>query len=197
MLFRPLAIPGLIEFTCQRHGDERGYFAEAFRQSVFDQAMEDGANHRFVQDNESFSARVGTIRGLHYQTAPMAQGKLVRCLSGAIMDVAVDIRAGSASYGQWAALVLSAKAGNQLWIPPGFAHGFCTLAPDCRVSYKVTAYYSPEHDKGMRWDDPAIGIAWPAVADPETLSAKDRVQPLLADIAPIFGCAPVIALEGE
>ena len=184
MHFQHFPIPHLLEITPKRHGDERGYFAEVFRQDAFD---EQAGPTVFVQENESLSAKVGTLRGLHFQTDPFAQGKLVRCTAGAIFDVAVDLRTGSPTFGKWAAVELSPAKGNLLWIPPGFAHGFCTLLPDSVVNYKVTAYYAPACDKGLRWDDPAIGIEWPSLADPDTLSAKDRVQPLLADLPACFG----------
>lgn len=181
MEFVSLALPGVIEVRPRRLGDARGYFSEIFRLGEF---RDHAGACEFVQENESLSARVGTVRGLHFQVAPFAQGKLVRCTRGAVFDVAVDLRPGSATYGDWVAAELSAGRGNQLWIPPGFAHGFCTLEPDTVVNYKVTATYSQAHDKGLAWDDPAIGIRWPEIADPETLSAKDRVQPLLAQLAP-------------
>lgn len=185
--FQSFDIPDLLEITPRRHGDERGYFAEVFRQRDFDGHA--GATV-FVQENESLSARVGTIRGLHFQTDPHAQGKLVRCTAGAIFDVAVDLRHGSPTYGKWAAVELSPAKGNLFWIPAGFAHGFCTLEPDTVVNYKVTSYYAPECDKGLSWDDPAIGIDWPELADPDTLSAKDRVQPLLGEL-PAYFAMPV------
>jgi dTDP-4-dehydrorhamnose 3,5-epimerase len=175
--------PG-IKLLVPRHiGDERGYFAETFRADLFARHVGDFA---FVQDNESHSARQGTIRGLHFQSEPFAQGKLVRCTAGALFDVAVDLRHGSPTYGQWVAEMLTPANGRQLWIPPGFAHGFCTTEPDTVISYKVTAYYSAECDKGFRWDDPAIGIVWPDVADSNTLSPKDRQQPLLAELPEYF-----------
>lgn len=183
MEVRSLAIPDVRLFVPRRIGDERGYFAEVFRADVFAQHV---CAPEFVQDNESMSARAGTVRGLHFQSEPAAQGKLVRCTAGALFDVAVDIRKGSATYGQWVGEELSAANGRQLWIPAGFAHGFCTLVPDTVIAYKVTSYYSAEHDKGLAWNDPAVGIDWPAVADPETLSAKDRIQPLLADLPDYF-----------
>ena len=181
--FSPSTISDVLEITPRRHGDERGYFAEIFRQRDFDAHA---GPIVFVQENESLSARVGTIRGLHFQTDPHAQGKLVRCTAGAIFDVAVDLRTGSPTYGQWAAVELSPAKGNLFWIPAGFAHGFCTLEPDTVVNYKVTSYYAPECDKGVRWDDPAIAIDWPSVADPDTLSPKDRVQPLLGELPVCF-----------
>ena len=176
-------IPGVTLFTPRHIGDERGYFAETFRADIFAAQCGDTV---FVQDNESLSAKAGTIRGLHFQSDPHAQGKLVRCTAGALFDVAVDIRQGSPTYGQWVAETLTPANGRQLWVPPGFAHGFCTLAPDTVIAYKVTDYYSAECDKGLAWDDPEIGIAWPDIADPETLSAKDRKQPLLADLPAYF-----------
>lgn len=179
MEFRPLAVPGVVEVIPRRHGDERGYFAELFRLSTF---SEHAGETIFVQENESLSARIGTIRGLHFQTAPFAQGKLVRCTAGAVFDVAVDLRVGSPTFGKSVSVELSPERGNQLWIPAGFAHGFCTLRPDTVINYKVTAYYSADHDKGLAWDDPAIGVDWPAEADPDTLSAKDRVQPRFAEL---------------
>lgn len=177
-------IAGIALLTPRHIGDERGYFAETFRADFFAQEI---GSHQFVQDNESRSAKVGTIRGLHFQNKPHAQGKLVRCTAGALFDVVVDIRQGSPTYGQWAAETLTPGNGQQLWVPPGFAHGFCSLESDSVICYKVTgSYYNVECDKGLAWDDPAIGIVWPDVADAETLSAKDRKQPLLADLPTYF-----------
>ncbi len=183
MEFNTFNISGLIEIVPRKNSDDRGYFSEIYRDDLF--AAQAGPI-RFVQENQSLSARIGTIRGLHFQSDPFAQGKLVRCLAGAIFDVAVDLRHGSSAYGQWIGVELTPEQGNQLWIPAGFGHGFCTLRPDSVVCYKVTDYYSPDCDKGLRWDDPAIGIAWPELADPETLSGKDRVQPMLAELPPYF-----------
>ena len=177
-------IVGVTLLTPRHIGDERGYFAETFRADLFAKNIGD---YSFVQDNESRSAKVGTVRGLHFQSAPHAQGKLVRCTAGALFDVAVDIRSGSPTYGQWVGETLTPDNGKQLWVPPGFAHGFCSLEPDTVICYKVTgSYYSVECDKGLAWDDPAIGIQWPDLADPDTLSAKDRKQPLLADLPAYF-----------
>ncbi|TCM20811.1 dTDP-4-dehydrorhamnose 3,5-epimerase [Novosphingobium sp. PhB165] len=173
-------IAGPVLLTPRRHEDARGYFMETFRADICAQHC-DGA--MFVQDNESLSAREGTLRGLHFQTAPHQQGKLVRCTAGALFDVAVDIREGSPTFGRWIAETLTPDNGKQLWIPPGFAHGFCTLLPDTVIAYKVTDYYSPECDTGLAWNDPAIAVAWPDIADPETLSAKDRALPTLSDPA--------------
>jgi dTDP-4-dehydrorhamnose 3,5-epimerase len=184
MEFHHFDLAGPVEIVPRRLGDARGWFCEVFRLAPFADQV---GTVDFVQENESLSARAGTVRGLHFQTPPVAQGKLVRCTAGAIFDVAVDLRSNSATYGQWISATLTPERGNQLWVPPGFAHGFCTLKPDSVVNYKVTAYYSAEHDKGVAWDDPAIGVVWPAEADPETLSAKDRVQPSLAEIPAWFG----------
>lgn len=183
MQFLSLALPGVVEITPARIGDERGYFSEIFR---FDRFSAEIGQVEFVQENQSLSAKTGTLRGLHFQTHPFAQGKLVRCLAGAIFDVAVDLRRGSPHFGQWVAVELTAEKGNQLWIPPGFAHGFCTLLPHSIVCYKVTAYYSREHDKGVAWNDEDIGIDWPKIAGPETLSAKDRDQPRLGELPAYF-----------
>ncbi|WP_284542570.1 dTDP-4-dehydrorhamnose 3,5-epimerase, partial [Pleomorphomonas sp. T1.2MG-36] len=158
MQFERSSLDGLFLVVPRRHGDARGYFVETFREDLFTAAV--GSVH-FVQDNQSMSAEVGTVRGLHFQLNPRAQGKLVRCLVGAILDVAVDIRRGSPTYGQHVKVELSADNGQQLWVPPGFAHGFCTLEPNTVIAYKVTDYYSPEHDRGLRWNDPALGIDWP------------------------------------
>ena len=176
-------IPGITLLTPRHIGDERGYFAETFRADLF---VEQVGDHRFVQDNESLSAKAGTIRGLHFQSGPHAQGKLVRCIAGALFDVAVDIRVGSPTFGQWVSEILTPANGRQIWLPPGFAHGFCSLEPNTVISYKVTDYYNAACDKGLAWDDPAIGIVWPDIADAETLSAKDRRQPRLADLPAYF-----------
>jgi len=176
-------IPDVALFTPMRIGDDRGYFSEIFRKDTFATHCGD---HAFVQDNESLSVEPGTIRGLHFQIAPHVQGKLVRCTAGALFDVAVDIRAGSPTYGRWVAETLTAENGRQLWVPPGFAHGFCSLEPNTVICYKVTGHYSAECDKGLAFDDPQIAIAWPDLADPDTLSAKDRRQPALADLPDYF-----------
>jgi dTDP-4-dehydrorhamnose 3,5-epimerase len=173
-----------VKLLVPRHiGDERGYFAETFRIDTFARYC---GEFTFVQDNESLSARAGTIRGLHFQSWPHAQGKLVRCTAGALFDVAVDLRRGSDTYGKWVGETLTPNNGSQLWVPPGFAHGFCTLAPDTVIAYKVTDYYSAESDKGLAWDDPMLGITWPEMADAETLSPKDRKQPPLSELPAYF-----------
>lgn len=183
MLVQSFKISGIKLFIPRHIGDERGYFAEIFRADLFAQHC---GNWTFVQDNESRSVRPGTIRGLHFQSEPYTQGKLVRCTAGALFDVAVDIRQGSPTFGRWVGETLTADNGKQLWVPPGFAHGFCSLEPNTVICYKVTGYYSAECDKGLRWDDPAIGIKWPDAADSEALSAKDRQQPMLDELPTYF-----------
>lgn len=176
-------LEGVVEIIPSRHGDHRGYFSETFRNDWF---VANIGRFSFVQDNQSLSRSAGVVRGLHFQSDPFAQGKLIRCVTGSIFDVAVDIRRGSPSFGQWTAITLTAESGNQLWVPPGFAHGFCTLEPDCVVSYKVTSYYDRDSDKGVRWDDPEIGVAWPDLADPSQLSPKDVQQPMLRELGDYF-----------
>jgi dTDP-4-dehydrorhamnose 3,5-epimerase len=183
MKFEQFSIPSVFKITPKRIGDDRGYFSEVFKDQWF---RDNVADVTFVQDNQSLSAEVGTVRGLHFQLEPFAQGKLVRCIAGAIFDVAVDIRVGSPTYGKWVGAELSADNGEQLWVPAGFAHGFATLQPSSIIHYKVTAPYSLEHDRGLRWDDPDIGIAWPIDMATAVLSAKDKVQPLLADLPQSF-----------
>lgn len=183
MLFEGLKIAGPVLITPKRVGDIRGWFMESFRASAFEAEV---GNYTFVQDNSSMSAEAGTVRGLHFQLEPKVQGKLVSCTSGALLDVAVDIRTGSPTYGQFVAEELSAESGRQLWVPPGFAHGFCTLQPNTVISYKVTDYYSPEHDRGLAWDDPDVNIAWPVAPDSAVLSDKDRKQPTLANLGQVF-----------
>lgn len=183
MLFVRTAIKDVVIIQPKKFGDSRGYFMETFRQSLFAEQVEPV---EFVQDNQSLSADVGTVRGLHFQLDPKVQGKLVRCIAGALLDVAVDIRKGSPTYGKHVAVELTAENGRQLWVPAGFAHGFCTLLPNTEISYKVTNYYSAEHDRGLKWDDPALGINWPVEAEKAKLSDKDLKQPLLVDLAESF-----------
>lgn len=178
-----LKIHEVMKITPARFGDVRGYFSEVFKDATF---REQVADVGFVQDNQSLSAAVGTVRGLHFQLNPFAQGKLVRCIAGAIFDVAVDIRAGSPTYGQWVAAELTADKGEQLWVPPGFAHGFATLLPDSIIHYKVTAVYDAASDRGLLWDDADIGIEWPAMPNGAILSDKDKVQPKIADLPAYF-----------
>lgn len=178
-----LSIADVVLITPRRFGDDRGYFAETFSARAFHEHV---AGSDFVQDNEALSGAVGTVRGLHFQREPAAQGKLVRVIKGAILDVAVDIRTGSPHFGQAVSARLDAATGAQLWVPPGFAHGYCTLEPDTLVAYKVTAFYSPGHDGGILWNDPALGIDWPLPAGGAVLSGKDVTLPRLADLPPIF-----------
>ena len=178
-----LALPGVLLLTPPRFGDSRGWFSETFNAARMAEA---GVSGNFVQDNQSLSARPGTVRGLHFQIPPSAQGKLVRVLRGAIWDVAVDIRHGSDSFGRHAAATLSAENGSQLWVPPGFAHGFCTLEPNTEVFYKVTAAYDRDAERGIAWDDPALALPWPVTADSAALSEKDRVLPHLNECAAWF-----------
>ena len=178
-----LAIPDVVLLRPTRHGDARGYFVESFNARVFAREVGDAV---FVQDNEALSAQVGTVRGLHFQRPPSAQGKLVRALKGAIFDVAVDIRTGSPTFGQHVSATLTAETGDQLWVPPGFAHGYCTVEPDSMIAYKVTDFYSAADDGGIAWDDPALAIPWPVAPGAALLSDKDRRQPKLADLPPVF-----------
>lgn len=183
MQIERLNIPGILLVKPTKHGDQRGFFSETFRADVF---AAHGVDAVFVQDNHVYSAQKGVLRGLHFQTPPHAQGKLVRCTRGAILDVGVDIRQGSPTYGQHVAVELSETNWHQLWIPPGFAHGYVTLQDHCEVIYKVTDYYAPECDRGIAWDDPALGINWRLSGSEVTLSDKDRRQSRLADAAPAF-----------
>jgi dTDP-4-dehydrorhamnose 3,5-epimerase len=181
MQIEPTRLPDVVILTPRRFGDARGWFTETWNAARMAEA---GLDLPWVQDNHSFSAAKGTLRGLHFQAPPRAQDKLVRCSRGAILDVAVDIRAGSPAYGQWVAVELTAENGRQLLVPKGFLHGFLTLTADVEVQYKCTDLYSPDHDGAVRWDDPAIGIDW-GVAAP-ILSDKDAKAPLLADITNPF-----------
>lgn len=174
--FTPYQLSGLVRIEARTMRDERGWFQETYQRSAFRAA---GIGVEFDQDNVSWSARRGTLRGLHYQLAPSAQGKLVRCVAGRIFDVAVDIRPGSPAYARWASIELVADDGILLWIPPGFAHGFQALVEGSALAYKTTAEYSPAHERGIRWDDSRIGVTWP-IADP-VLSRRDAALPALAD----------------
>lgn len=182
MRLEELDIPGVILLVPQRFGDDRGWFCETWNGPKLAAA---GIDLNFVQDNHSMSAEIGTLRGLHYQRPPHAQDKLVRCSKGAIFDVAVDIRAGSPTYGKWVGAELSAENGHQLLVPKGFLHGFVTRVAGTEVQYKCSDVYAPDCDGGIRWDDPDIGIDWGLSGDP-VLSAKDKVAPLLADFKSPF-----------
>jgi dTDP-4-dehydrorhamnose 3,5-epimerase len=180
MQVRKLQLEGGLEIVTRKFGDARGYFSETYSKPRFAEA---GIDIDWVQDNQSFSAEQGVLRGLHFQVAPFAQDKLVRVLRGSIFDVLVDLRKGSPTYGKWDSCVLTAQDRNQLLVPKGYAHGFLTLEPAVEVFYKVSAPYAPECDRGIRWDDPTIGVAWPLDGRQPVLSAKDASAPLLADIA--------------
>ncbi len=173
----PTAIPGALIIEPKVFGDARGFFYESFNQQAFDAAT--GTQYPFVQDNHSRSAK-GVLRGLHYQLAPRAQGKLVRVVRGAVFDVAVDLRRSSPTFGQWVGAELSEENQRQFWIPPGFAHGFLVLSESADFLYKTTDYYSPEHERCIAWDDPAIGISWPDAGLAPQLSAKDQQGRALA-----------------
>ncbi|BCW88368.1 dTDP-4-dehydrorhamnose 3,5-epimerase [Alphaproteobacteria bacterium SO-S41] len=170
-MFEPTAIEGVLQCVPRRHEDERGYFSETFRQSWLEAA---GVQVVFVQENLAFSRQAGVLRGLHYQSGAAAQGKLVRVSRGAIFDVAVDLRPGSATHGRHVTFELTAANGRQAWIPPGFAHGYLTTEPDTEVVYKTTAYYDPKAEGGIAFDDPDLGIAWPMAAAGLIVSPRDR-----------------------
>ena len=175
-------IDGVIEVIPVRHGDGRGWFSEVFKLDALNAV---GIDLDFVQDNESYSAAVGTIGGLHYQIDPHRQAKLVRAVRGALLDVAVDIRRSSPTFGHHVAVTLSADIGNQLLVPAGCAHGFCTIEPDTQIGYKVTDRYAPECERSIRWDDPELDISWPLDSAP-VLSDRDARAPLLADQPDLF-----------
>ena len=177
------ALPGPRILQATRFADERGHFSETYNRKELEAL---GISCSFIQDNESLSSAVGTIRGLHFQIGPVAQTKLVRVARGAVFDVAVDIREGSPTFGQYGAIELSAVNGRQLFIPAGFAHGFCTLEPETLVIYKVDRYYSPEHDRGIRWDDPTLAVPWPLHGRAAVLSKRDQHLPLLSELETCF-----------
>jgi dTDP-4-dehydrorhamnose 3,5-epimerase len=183
MVVEPLAIPDVKRVIPTVLRDNRGYFAETYNIRAL---AEHGIEGRFVQDNQSLSRARGVVRGLHFQANPHPQGKLVRVTRGAILDVAVDIRRGSPTYGQHVTAVLSAENWAQLWVPVGFAHGFCTLEADTEVVYKVTDYFAPECDRGIKWDDPELAIAWPVGAGEAILSDKDLRHPPLSELPEYF-----------
>lgn len=180
MKIEPMAISEVLLITPARHGDERGWFSETYRQSAL---VEAGFTGVFVQDNHARSTRRGTLRGLHFQRAPHAQDKLVRCVRGTIFDVAVDIRPGSPTFGRWVGAELSADDGRQLLAPRGFAHGYCVLSDEAEVVYKVTDYYSPDHEGALLWRDPAVGVEWPLAPDEIRCNDRDAAAPVLAELA--------------
>ncbi|WP_186417736.1 dTDP-4-dehydrorhamnose 3,5-epimerase [Bosea sp. CS1GBMeth4] len=181
--FEPLAIPAVVLIRPRKFGDARGYFMETWNLEAFAAA---GIGAAFVQDNQSLSAARGVVRGLHFQAPPAPQAKLVRVLRGAIFDVAVDIRAGSPSYGRWCAATLTAEGAEQIFVPRGFAHGFCTLEPDTEVAYKVDGPYAPETEGGLVWNDARLSIDWPVAPGEAQLSGKDAVLPGFADFTSPF-----------
>ncbi|WP_431305286.1 dTDP-4-dehydrorhamnose 3,5-epimerase [Sediminicoccus sp. BL-A-41-H5] len=188
MKITPQSIPDVLLIEPNRFGDARGFFSEVWKRSALAAA---GLTADFVQDNHSLSREAGVVRGLHFQRPPTAQGKLVRVVRGRILDIAVDIRQDSATYGQHVACELSAENWQQLWVPRGFAHGFMTLEPDTEVLYKVDAEYDRATDAGILWDDPALGIKWPVLPGGVILSDKDRNAPRLAEIPPPFPAGSV------
>ena len=171
------SIPALIR--PRRFGDARGWFMETYSETS---ALAAGVDVPFVQDNQSFSATKGTIRGLHFQRPPRAQAKLVRCVRGSIMDYAVDVRRGSPTYGKYVAAELTAEGGEQLFVPVGFAHGFVTLEPDVEIAYKVSDLYAPDCEGGVIWNDPDLAIDWPVSAEDAITSDKDKILPRLKDM---------------
>jgi dTDP-4-dehydrorhamnose 3,5-epimerase len=176
-------LPGVKLLAPKQHHDHRGYFSEVYSRRTLSAA---GIPDEFVQDNMSFSLAPGTIRGLHFQIPPAAQGKLVYVTRGSVFDCVVDVRRGSPTYGRHFTTTLSAAAWNQIFVPAGFAHGLCTLEPETQVVYKVTAFYAHEHERGVRWNDPALGIAWPAAAARPIATERDSTLPLLADLPAYF-----------
>ena len=181
-ILTPLALPEVLLITPRRHGDARGWFSETWSRKSLATA---GLDIDFVQDNQAFNARSGTVRGLHFQTAPHPQAKLVRVLAGAILDVAVDVRAGSPTRGHWVSARLTAEGGEQLFVPRGFAHGYCTLCDDVMLAYKVDGDYAPQTEGGVIWNDPDLAIDWPVGPDAAVLSDKDLLLPRLADLPPL------------
>lgn len=182
-MFERLAIPDVFLYTPKRFVDERGYFTETFNAAVLAPMV---GPLDWVQDNQSQSIAVGSVRGLHFQAPPFAQDKLVRCLRGVVLDVAVDIRHGSPTFGRHVSAVLSAETGTQMFIPKGFAHGFITREPDTVIAYKVSNYYNPAYDRGVRFDDPALAIVWDAPETGVRLSDRDARLPALAETPPCF-----------
>jgi dTDP-4-dehydrorhamnose 3,5-epimerase len=177
------ALPEVRIVVPERFGDARGFFSETWNARALAAA---GIDDAFVQDNHAGNRRRGTLRGLHYQIPPCAQGKLLRATRGAVLDVAVDVRRGSPRFGQHVAVLLSAENWQQLWVPAGFAHGYCTLEDDSEVQYKTSGYYSPPHERGIAWDDPALAIAWPFAAASLVVTERDRRLPRLAEQSDLF-----------
>lgn len=180
---RSLAIPDVKLIRTSRFADARGYFCETFHRSAF---ADRGILQDFVQDNQSSSDRTGTVRGLHFQRPPFAQAKLIRVISGSILDVVVDLRRSSPSFGKHVAVTLDGESDEQLFVPKGFAHGFCTLQPRSVVFYKVDQVYAPSHDAGLYWADPALAIAWPVTTSEALVSTKDQTLPTLDQLSSVF-----------
>jgi dTDP-4-dehydrorhamnose 3,5-epimerase len=187
MQLERLTIKDVLLISPTKHHDHRGFFSEVYRRETL---IEAGVKEDFVQDNHVYSAKRGSIRGLHFQVPPHAQGKLVRCTRGAVLDVALDIRQGSPSYARHVAVELSAANFRQLWVPPGFAHGYVTLEDDCEVIYKVTSYWAPDFERGIAWNDPGLRINWPVAEADAVLADKDQCYPFLADLEPLFHYTP-------
>ncbi len=166
-----------------KHADHRGFFSETWNRRTFDEA---GIPHEFVQDNHSLSVASGTLRGMHFQMPPYAQHKLIRVVRGALLDVAVDLRRGSPTFARHVSVEISADAWNQVFVPIGFAHGYCTLAPNTEIIYKVSCGYAPEYERGLLWNDPALGIDWPVSADDAAMADRDRQLPPLAELTDVF-----------
>ena len=183
MKVEALAIADVKLITPPRFADPRGYFSETWNQGRFAEA---GIPGPFIQDNHAVSNTAGVVRGLHCQIGTNAQGKLVRCVKGTIFDVAVDVRHGSATFGQWVGAEIGAENGTQIWVPAGFLHAYCTLSEETEVIYKVTGAYDKAAERGVIWNDPDIGIAWPVPAEQAMLSDKDKVLPRLRDLPPLF-----------
>jgi dTDP-4-dehydrorhamnose 3,5-epimerase len=178
-----LAIEAVILIKPEKFGDSRGYFFESYSARAY---AEFGIDTIFIQDNQSLSVQRGTVRGLHFQTPPEPQAKLIRVLKGSIFDVAIDLRRGSETYGRWCSATLTSDGAEQLFIPRGFAHGFCTLEPNTEIAYKVDSFYAPTCDAGFRWDDPEIAITWPIHASEAVLSDKDKLLPSFAGFVSPF-----------
>jgi dTDP-4-dehydrorhamnose 3,5-epimerase len=187
MQIERLNIEDILVIMPMKRIDHRGFFSETYRNEAL---RSQGVTADFVQENHVYSAERGVLRGLHFQIPPRAQGKLVRCIRGTILDIAVDIRKESPTYGRHVALELSAANWKQLWVPPGFAHGYITLEPDCEVIYKVTDYWAPDCERGIAWDDPGLGIDWRCAPAGIITADKDRGNPRLADVDPVFHYDP-------
>ena len=184
---QPTSLPGVFTIATRWFGDDRGQFTETYNRKRWQDA---GISADFIQDNHVHSRQTGTVRALHFQRPPMAQAKLVRVTKGSVWDVAVDVRQGSPTFGQWVGVELSAENRLQLFVPAGFAHGYVTLEPDTEFLYKVDGYYSPQHEGGIRWNDPALAIPWPLPASGAVIAERDQNLPVLADLEHCFTYEP-------